>query len=495
MFSLQIISGGMSGQKKRVSPVVKMGRAPGNDICFSGIDGGMVSGQHAIVEDVNSKLQITDNNSTNGTYVNGERVDKCFIQHNDIISLGLNGPKLRVISHSEKDITSEITLPSFDKTQQSPPQQSLYPGQNAGNFTLNLAQKFQEGSMDTRDMESLIKDQNRLKRMEHSGLIADRDLKMINNAQAAFSRSRKKSLYIISSISVTALVVVAILLVQNMGYRGKLKEQKRLLENISELNSQLDSEVENPHLDESEKLELVAKLRAQERLLSRLRGKIASKDLARMYKDPLGIRIHKAMESFGEHDYIVPDIFIQSVKKYLVSWKHRGKFIRNALENKRYHGDLILRELDRANLPSAFLYLAMHESSLDSTIVSHAGARGLWQFMPRTGRDYGLRVPADWKTAPPSSDERTDPLKSTRAAIKYLKVLLGQFGTVPLAMAAYNAGEGRISRELRKIEDPINNRDFWYIYRSGTLAKETNEYVPKIVATMLIDQDRSEFGF
>jgi membrane-bound lytic murein transglycosylase D len=62
-------------------------------------------------------------------------------------------------------------------------------------------------------------------------------------------------------------------------------------------------------------------------------------------------------------------------------------------------------------------------------------------------------------------------------------------------MAAYNAGEGRISRELRKIDDPINNRDFWYIYRSGTLAKETNEYVPKIVATMVIDQNREKHGF
>ena len=115
--------------------------------------------------------------------------------------------------------------------------------------------------------------------------------------------------------------------------------------------------------------------------------------------------------------------------------------------------------------------------------------------MPRTGREYGLKVPKNWRDAPVWEDERTDPLKSTRSAIKYLKVLLGQFGTVPLAMAAYNAGEGRISRELRKIDDPINNRDFWYIYRSGTLMPETNEYVPKIVATMVIDKDRSKYGF
>ena len=76
-----------------------------------------------------------------------------------------------------------------------------------------------------------------------------------------------------------------------------------------------------------------------------------------------------------------------------------------------------------------------------------------------------------------------------------MKTLYAEFGDVALAMAAYNAGEGRIRKALRSIDDPINNRDFWYIYRVGILAAETNEYVPKIIATMIIDKNRARYGF
>jgi membrane-bound lytic murein transglycosylase D len=93
------------------------------------------------------------------------------------------------------------------------------------------------------------------------------------------------------------------------------------------------------------------------------------------------------------------------------------------------------------------------------------------------------------------ADERTNPRLATPAGVKYLKVLYAEFGDVALAMAAYNAGEGRIRAALRKIDDPINNRDFWYIYRMGILASETNEYVPKIIATMILDRNRERYGF
>ena len=64
-----------------------------------------------------------------------------------------------------------------------------------------------------------------------------------------------------------------------------------------------------------------------------------------------------------------------------------------------------------------------------------------------------------------------------------------------LVMAAYNAGEKRVMDALRKIEDPIRDRDFWYIYKMGYLAEETNEYIPRILALMIIDNNREYFGF
>jgi membrane-bound lytic murein transglycosylase D len=64
-----------------------------------------------------------------------------------------------------------------------------------------------------------------------------------------------------------------------------------------------------------------------------------------------------------------------------------------------------------------------------------------------------------------------------------------------LCMAAYNAGEGRIMNALRKIDDPMRNRDFWYIYRMGYLAEETNEYIPRVIALMIISENPRQFGF
>jgi membrane-bound lytic murein transglycosylase D len=205
------------------------------------------------------------------------------------------------------------------------------------------------------------------------------------------------------------------------------------------------------------------------------------------------------MQDFGKRDYIVPDIFINQVEKHVRNFSRQGAGMRTiidrSLRNKKKYQSLIESELLKAGMPLAFLYLAMHESTLDPVIVSHAGARGLWQFMPATARDYGLKVPTNWRDLPPEADERTHPEKATPAGIRYVKTLYAEFGDVALAMAAYNAGEGRIRRALRSIDDPVNNRDFWYIYRMGDLAKETNEYVPKIIATMIIDKNRARYGF
>jgi membrane-bound lytic murein transglycosylase D len=152
---------------------------------------------------------------------------------------------------------------------------------------------------------------------------------------------------------------------------------------------------------------------------------------------------------------------------------------------------MILSELRRKRLPPELAYVAMLKSGYNPRALSHAGARGMWQFMPATARRYGLRVGK-------GVDERLDPEKSTRAAAEYFEDLIGIFGgkrSVMLAMAAYNAGEARVMNALRKVDDPMRNRDFWYIYRLGILAEETNEYIPRILALMIISENPEHFGF
>jgi hypothetical protein len=376
-----------------------------------------------------------------------------------------------------------------------------FPGGDVGDYTMGLAQRLKDDEADHEEFRELIRDKRRSERILKSGVLSKRDAMLIHSAAQTFSSSRKRGWWIIGTISVVAAAVVSVLLYQNLGYRGKLKQQQKLVSNVQELESKLaearEASAPAGGAVDHEKEALVAKLRAAERQLMNVRGGIRSKDLINTYKNPLGREIHAILENFGKRDYIVPDIFIRQVEKHIHTFTKTStrSIIERSLRNKdRYHR-IIESELLRQGMPLAFLYLAMHESTLDSAIVSSAGARGLWQFMPATAREYGLRVPANWRDLPADEDQRTEPRLSTQAGVKYVKTLYAEFGDVALAMAAYNAGEGRIRRALRSIDDPINNRDFWYIYRVGILAAETNEYVPKIIATMIIDKNRARYGF
>ncbi|MEO7427315.1 MAG: lytic transglycosylase domain-containing protein [Fibrobacteria bacterium] len=362
---------------------------------------------------------------------------------------------------------------------------------------MGLAQRFKDDEAGHEEMQELIKDEGRAQRLIRSGALSKRDALMIQSAASMHSSQKKRALLILGSVSLIAFIIVSILSYQNMGYRGKLKEQETLLSNVRNLESQITSVPGSAESDEHEKALLVAKLRAAERQLMSVRSNLKSSDIINTYKNPLGREIQTILEGFGKRDYIVPDIFIKQVEKHIYTFTKtntRGIMDRSFANSHKYK-NIIEEELSRQGMPLAFYYLAMHESLLDSDIVSHAGARGLWQFMPQTAREYGLKVSEGWERLPPEYDQRTNPRLSTQAGVKYVKTLYAEFGDVALAMAAYNAGEGRIRKALRSIDDPINNRDFWYIYRLGTLAAETNEYVPKIIATMIIDKNRARYGF
>jgi membrane-bound lytic murein transglycosylase D len=144
----------------------------------------------------------------------------------------------------------------------------------------------------------------------------------------------------------------------------------------------------------------------------------------------------------------------------------------------------IRTELGRAGLPIDLAWLSLIESSHNPTIASPVGAAGLWQFMPDAARSYGLTVDR-WV------DERLDPERSTQAAIRYLSDLYRRFGTWDLAMAAYNMGYGGLSRSVRK----FNTNSFWELarYEAG-IPWETTLYVPKILATAVLMNNRRAFG-
>lgn len=136
-------------------------------------------------------------------------------------------------------------------------------------------------------------------------------------------------------------------------------------------------------------------------------------------------------------------------------------------------------------IPRDLHHLGMVESGYRPTVRSHAGAVGMWQFMPATGRGMGLRIDS-------LVDERMDPVRATHAAARHLRDLSRQFrGDWALAAAAYNAGSGRINRGLGR----FGATTFWELAQRGDLAQETRHYVPRLYAVTIIAKDPARFGY
>ncbi len=141
-------------------------------------------------------------------------------------------------------------------------------------------------------------------------------------------------------------------------------------------------------------------------------------------------------------------------------------------------------ELSRAGLPLDLAYVAMIESGFAPHATSPAGAKGMWQFIPETGRRYGLRI--DWWI-----DERKDFHKSTLAAIRYMSDLYQQFNSWYLVAASYNMGENGVRRLIQR----HRTTNFWELAEKGALPLETRDYLPKIIAAMLISKAPALYGF
>ena len=163
--------------------------------------------------------------------------------------------------------------------------------------------------------------------------------------------------------------------------------------------------------------------------------------------------------------------------------KGRG-FFQKYLERSEFFIPYIVPLLKQNKLPEDLVYLAMIESGFNNLARSHAKAVGPWQFISATGKRYGLMV--NWWI-----DERRDIRKSTLAAVEYLRDLNRMFKSWELAAAAYNAGETKIVRAIKR----YGTKDFWALSRHRFLRPETRDYVPKIIAAALISKNRGQFGF
>ena len=190
----------------------------------------------------------------------------------------------------------------------------------------------------------------------------------------------------------------------------------------------------------------------------------------------------------GQTDYavynvpIVMDPSVQSHIRYF-NTSIRSRFEQWLLRLSRYR-PLVETIFTEFQLPSDLVYLSLVESGFNPYAYSRAKATGPWQFMKGTAKVYGLRVDN-------YVDERRDPIKSTVAAARYLRDLYDLFGAWPLAMAAYNAGEGKVMRALHK----AGAESFSEISKTRLIRRETKEYVPRFMAATIIARNPDRYGF
>ncbi len=165
----------------------------------------------------------------------------------------------------------------------------------------------------------------------------------------------------------------------------------------------------------------------------------------------------------------------QVVKKHIEMYSGRRRDqVSYMLALGEYYFPMFEEALDREGMPLELKYLPVIESALNPTAVSRVGATGLWQFMLKTGKGYGLEVNS-------LVDERRDPYKSTQAAVKYLKDLYTIYGDWNLVIAAYNCGPGNVNKAIARSG---GKRDYWEIY--NRLPRETRGYVPAFIAANYI---------
>lgn len=181
----------------------------------------------------------------------------------------------------------------------------------------------------------------------------------------------------------------------------------------------------------------------------------------------------------------IPVTYNRRVSNWIRYFQNEGRnSFRIWLERSSRFLPIIEVELTKAGLPKDLVYVVMIESGFNARASSHAGAMGLWQFIAPTGRRYGLRV--DWWL-----DERRDFEKSTKAAIGYMTDLYDQFRSWYLVAASYNMGENGVRRLIAK----HGTNNFWELADRGALPRETTDYVPKILAAILISKAPALYGF
>jgi len=215
--------------------------------------------------------------------------------------------------------------------------------------------------------------------------------------------------------------------------------------------------------------------------------------------------ILKTARAFGECEINMPEAFKDEVLRYIRKWQSTRR-LANAVRRAEKNGYVspIIEAMNRYDLPPHFFYLGLQESNFDINACGPKTrfgiAKGMWQFIPATAQEYGLKIgPLADVPKPDQLDERHDFEKSTRAAARYIRHIYDTDAQASalLVVASYNWGEGRVNRMINKMPERPEERNFWNLLRNNRerIPRQTYDYVFYIFSAAVIGQNPALFGF
>lgn len=440
--------------------VTKVGRGPDNDAVIDGLDAGSVSLHHCEIVRQGDGFLVRDAGSTNGTWVDGERVTEAPLTPSSTLRLGQQGPEFGI----SLDEGEAVPL---DRTIEMP------------------AAKASSGAGTATHEEMLSAAVREARRMREHGFAGQTMTIMRDVLEQALRHTRRRHRRVWVALAVALLVLTG----TGIWRIASLARQKRAIDaQIRELEVKLQN---TTHTGEADRL--VSSLDEYQEKAESLQRSLLYRIGPHDDGDFVTRELRAVMAEFGAEVYSIPPDFDERVHHYIEkdTGSERPK-VKAALVDEAGRIKTIRRMLQEAKMPPDLAYIPIVEGALTGDAESAAGAAGPWQMTAPTARAYGLRVEG-------GTDERKDLVKSTAASCAYLKDLILDFGagsSVMLALAAYNGGAGKVKQAVnRNVRDPIQQRNFWYLYRTHALPVETSEYVPKVFAAILIGRNPKHFGF
>ena len=434
-----------------------VGRDPHCEMQPTGEEAAFVSSKHAEIRWLDGSYSIRDLGSRNGTLVDGDSVSEAVLASGSIVQFGSSGPEFRFELSEPSEVDLGATLTDRETPKAASPRDKL--------------------------LASAV---GRARRARNAGFGGQTTIIMRDMLDAALEGSGRRHRRMIR-VLVAALVIVAV----GAGWRiWVLQNQKR---DIDQQIANIEATLEAGGLQDDELQSLIGTLNQYQAQAEQLQDGIFYRfGVEGREKAFVDREIRALMAEFGAEQYSIPPEFNLQVRQYVDRFASEDRpLVEKALGSRREDLQVMREIFEEMNLPADLVYMVLVESSFITQSRSRKGAVGLWQFTPATARAYGLRVDGE-------IDERHDLEKSTRAAGRYVRDLILDFGSgssVMLALAAYNLGPGKVKRAVRKVQDPIQQRNFWYLYRVRALPRETRQYVPKIIGGIIVGRNLDHFGF